>query len=563
MSNDNKFDRNTWQRFVRLAKPFLVSEQKYKAFALLFLLAAFSMSASGLNVLMSYVGRDFMTALSLKEKDEFIKHLYRYLGAFVGATLIVVFYRYTEERFGLMWRRWLSLKLVNQYFVSHAYYKINFFQGIDNPDQRIEEDIRSFTSQTLSFLLIIFNSVIALFAFMGILWSISSYLGIAAIGYATLGSIATYFLGKPLIGLNFAQLKKEADYRYKLINVRDNAESIAFFRGEQAERTRVRQRLKIALTNLRGIVDWSRNLNFFTTGYNYVVSILPTVVVAPLYLDGKIEFGVVTQAGMAFAHVLGALSIIVLNFGSLSAYAAVVRRLGSFADALDQCIAERPPSKILKVSTSPHLVFEDLTIATPDGDRKIVRNLSLDTEGKWLLITGASGSGKSSVLRVIAGIWTSGSGVVLRPPLEESFFIPQRPYMPLGTFRSQLLYPVNRRGVTDTTLLKVLRDVRLETTLERVGGFDAMHDWPNMLSTGEQQRLAFARLVLARPKYVYLDESTTALDMKNESLLYALLEEFAVSVLSVGYRGTLASHHHTVLELSDHATWRVEKGGRI
>jgi vitamin B12/bleomycin/antimicrobial peptide transport system ATP-binding/permease protein len=276
-----RFDGKAWGRFYSIAKLYFFSEKKRQAWSLLLLLALFSITNNGLNVLMNYVGRDFMTALSLKEKDDFFHQLYLYLGAFCLATPIVVFYRYTEERLGLYWRQWLSLKLLSLYFSNRAYYKINLERIIDNPDQRIEEDIRTFTTLSLSFLLIIFNSIITLVSFMGILWSISFPLTLAAVGYAVVGSIATYYLGRPLISLNFSQLKKEADYRYKLISIRDHAESIAFYRGERKEMIRVRQRLKVALDNLRLIIDWNRNLGFFRTGYNYVIVVLPTVIVAP------------------------------------------------------------------------------------------------------------------------------------------------------------------------------------------------------------------------------------------------------------------------------------------
>ncbi|RIL09477.1 MAG: ABC transporter ATP-binding protein [Proteobacteria bacterium] len=554
-----RFDRQALKRLATLAKPFFISELKWKACGLLLLIGCFSMSVSGVNVMMSYIGRDFMTSLSLKDEAEFFKQLYLYLGAFALATPIVVFYRYSEERLGLMWRRWLSTHILKRYFANHSYYRLNWFSGIDNPDQRIEEDIRSFCVQSLSFLLIIFNSCIALFAFMGILWTISVKLTIAVVLYAFVGSLLTYFLGRPLIGLNFAQLKKEADYRYKLINVRDNAESIAFFKGEAKEFTRTRQRLKTALTNLLSIINWNRNLNFFTTGYNYLVTILPTIIVAPLYLEGKIEFGVVTQAGFAFGQVLGALSIIVLNFGSLSAFAAVVNRLGSFWEALDEVEqGEAKGVSIIQTAEEKYIAFEDVTIYTPNRDQKLVERLSFVLIGQSLLITGPSGSGKSSLLRALAGLWSSGDGRITRPNLERSIFLPQRPYMILGTLRHQLLYAQRKRGRLDSELLDVLKLVKLEDMFKRVGGFDVTMDWSNVLSTGEQQRLAFARLILFNPNLAFLDEATTALDSDSEELIYQALKKRMNFYVSVGYRSTLAKYHDLVLELKGDGTWRLQ-----
>jgi putative ATP-binding cassette transporter len=554
-----KFDQKSWQRLLMLARPFFVGDKKLYAIGMLLALLALSLSIKGMDVLMSYVGRDFMTALSLRQRDEFINNLYLYLGAFALATPLIVFYRYTEERLALMWRRWLSQRIIERYFANRAYYKLSWYPGIDNPDQRIEEDVRSFTATSLSLFLIILQSVVALFAFMGVLSSISIYLVVGAVVYAALGSVCTYFLGRPLISLNYAQLKKEADYRYKLINVRDNAESVAFYRGESREGTRVRQRLKAVVGNMLEIINRNRLLNFFTTGYNYITILLPTVIVAPLYLDGKIEFGVVTQAALAFGQVLNALSIIVLNFGSLSAYAAVVRRLGVFWDALDDIDSPKETQSTIQTIDSEKISFKNVSILTPHRDQKLVQQLTFAMEADGLLITGASGTGKSSILRSLAGLWNAGEGVVERPPLASSMYIPQRPYMVMGTLRAQLLYGQSRSGFTDRELLSVIEQVGLVDTLNRVGGLDAAVDWSNILSTGEQQRLAFARVAISRPRFVYLDESTTALDESGEEQLYDLLRSFATNWISVGYRANLKRFHNYRLSLPGGGKWRFER----
>lgn len=554
-----RFNRQTLKSFVSIAKPFFVSEVRYQAYGLLLLLALFAAAVNGVNVLLSFVGRDFMTALAVREKDEFIRQLYRYLLVFGLATPIVVFYRYTEERFGLLWRRWLSRKMIDRYFAHTAYYKLNTFAGIDNPDQRIAEDIRSFTSQSLSFLLIIGNALIALFSFIGILWNISANLVIAVFAYAAMGSIATYYLGRPLIGLNFAQLKKEADYRYKLINVRDNAESVALYKNEAKEATRVRQRLKIAINNLLQIINWNRNLNFFTTGYNYLITILPTVIVAPAYLDERIEFGTITQAGFAFGQVLGALSIIVYNFGSLSSFAAVITRLGSFWSALDEIESGRfDVGSTIDFKEADHISFQNVTIYTPRRDQILLKDMTVELEaGQNLLVTGSSGSGKSSMIRVLSGLWTAGKGTITSPPREKSMYLPQRPYMVLGTLRNQLLYAAKQQTFSDEALFDILKQVGLEDMFRRVGGFNTEIDWANILSTGEQQKLGFARLLVARPEYAFLDEATTALDSKTEAQLYKKLSTIVKSYVSVGYSTSLSRYHNVVLVLTGSGDWRL------
>ncbi len=553
--------RETLRRLIRIARPFFNSDRKWLARGLLLLLACFSISVSLLNVKLSYINRDFMTALSLKERSEFFKQLLYYLIAFALISPVIVLYRYTEERFGLLWRRWLSLHTLEKYFANRSYYRINAYKGIDNPDQRIEEDVRSFCSQSLSILLILFNSIITITAFAGILWSISWYLVAAVLIYALVGSATAYFLGRPLIGLNFQQLRLEADYRYKLVNVRDNAESIAFYGAEPIEKTRTRQRLSRALKNLRQIISRNLKLNFFTTNYNYVLQILPIVIVSPLYLDGEIEFGAVLQAGGAFVAVVNALSIIVTNFGQLSSLTAVINRLGTFFEALDTVSKGEASDLVFNREEASMIACSGVTILTPSRDQTVLRDLNFELSKGGLLITGPSGMGKSTILRALSGLWNAGSGSVLTPKKSECLYLPQRPYMVLGTFRNQLVYGLAKKGITDGTLLAVINQVGLSESLNRVGGLNAVMDWPNFLSTGEQQRIAFARVILQQPKHVFLDEATTALDHKTEAYLYGILSRSTETIVSVGNRSNLSKFHEQVLELLGEGRYRIDRGG--
>ncbi len=499
-----------------------------------------------------------MNALNLREQQEFFKQLLYYLLAFACISPINVLYRYTEERFGLFWRRWLSLHTLDKYFSNRAYYRVSAYEGIDNPDQRIEEDVRSFCSQSLSILLILFNSIITITAFIGILWSISWTLVAAVLLYAMIGSFSAYYLGKPLIGLNFQQLRLEADYRYKLVNIRDNAESIAFYGGEGIEKTRTRQRLKRALKNLTAIIFRNLKLNFFTTNYNYILQILPIVIVAPLFLNGKIEFGAVLQAGGAFVAVVNALSIIVTNFGQLSSLTAVITRLGSFFEALDEARKPDVGENFFDRRTEDRIACKTVSIMTPKREQTVLRNLNLDLTSGGLLITGPSGMGKSTILRALSGLWNSGSGLIITPAREHCLYLPQRPYMVLGTFRNQLVYGLRKKGITDGSLLAVINQVGLSESLNRVGGLNGVLDWPNFLSTGEQQRIAFARLILAQPQFIFLDEATTAIDQKTEAYLYGLLGRFAKVIVSIGYRSNLAKFHTHVLELTGEGNYRID-----
>lgn len=557
-----QIDRQTFKRLWRLVKPFFLSNVWWKAWGLLLLLGLFLGLMALINVKLSFANRDVITALSLKEQDQFFTNLFWYLFFFALATPMTVFYSYTEQRLALLWRLWLSRQLLKKYFQKLAYYRVGSYEGIDNPDQRIEEDVRTFTATTLSLFLIFCNALITLVSFIVILWSISINLILAVLAYSLLGTIITYFVGRPLISLNFAQLRKEANYRYKLVNVRDNAESIAFSRGDAKELTRTRQRLKKAVENFRRIINVNRNLNLFIVGYNYLKPVIPVIVVAPLYLRSEIEFGVITQSAEVFVRVADALSILIQNFATISNITAVVTRLGSFTEAL-QDVSEKAPLLSeggAKVNEEPRIAFDKVDIMTPQRDQLLLRELSFSLERGGVLVIGPSGSGKSSIFRVISGLWSASSGQIIRPAMEHCIFLPQRPYMVLGTIRNQLLYSTARRGVPDKELLRALEEVGLEEILQRIPhGFDAFLDWNTMLSTGEQQRMAFARLLLAQPHFAFLDEATTAIDAESEELLYGLVSKITKAHMSIGYRENLAKYHHTLIELKGDGKWRIEK----
>ncbi|KAI5674817.1 hypothetical protein M9H77_15181 [Catharanthus roseus] len=628
--------QNLARRFWKVAAPYWSSDDKVQARLQLAAVFALTFGTTGISVGFSFLGRDFFNALANKDQEQFTKQLLYYLASFAGGIPVFVLRDYARDTLALRWRSWMTSYYVERYLKNQTFYKIQAQSIIDNPDQRIVDDLSSFTGTALSFSLILFNAAVDLISFSNILYGIYPPLFIVLLVYSIGGTAISIFLGKGLVNLNFMQEKKEADFRYGLVRIRENAESIAFYGGEENEMQLLLQRFRSAFENLTELLISSRNLEFFTNGYRYLIQILPAAVVAPLFFSGKIEFGVINQSVSAFNHILGDFSLIVYQFQAISAFSAVIDRLGEFDDVLDAKSAKcyQDPMEEIElqyydVNTSdaldsngsmplkncPKLLdIDHLTIQTPTSGEILIRDLSVEIyEKNHLLITGPSGSGKTSLLRTVAGLWNSGQGKITfytrdardpQPPISldvssaseihvhserisqrtsrDVFFLPQKPYMVLGTLRQQLLYPTwtedtismsddpkpigsppfligspstaciygQPQKPTTDELIQVLEDVRLGYLLSRFNSLDSMYEWASALSLGEQQRLAFARLLLSKPSLVLLDEATSALDEANETHLYRQIGEAGVTYISIGHRSSLYKHHKRLLHIS-------------
>lgn len=563
---NGRFLRDLW----RLVRPYWYSEEKWSARTLLAAIVALTLGMVWINVEINQWQNAFFNSLQDKQQDVFFELLIRF-GWLAAAFIVMAVYQlYLNQWLQIRWRRWLTDRYLDEWLAERTYYRMQLAdRGTDNPDQRIAEDFRLFIAQTLSLTLGFINALVTLVSFIGILWGLSGVLELTvggtvyeipgymvwvALAYAALGTWLTHRIGKPLIGLNFNQQRYEADFRFGLVRFRENAEGVALYRGEAQELAGFRRRFAEVVANWIRIMIQQKRLTWFTAGYSQVAVIFPYVVAAPRYFSGAIPLGGLMQTASAFSQVQGALSWFIEAYTTFAEWRASAERLITFEHAMQRAIDQRQDGggAAVEDATAARLEIRDLALALPNAQPLLEQGSLTIAPGESVLLTGPSGSGKSTLFRAIAGIWPFAKGLIRRPA-GPTLFLPQRPYLPIGSLRSAVTFPAEPGRFTDEAIREALVACGLPQLADRLD--DDQH-WALQLSPGEQQRLAFARALLLRPAWLYLDEATAALDEASEERMYRLLKERlpGTALVSIGHRPTLRRFHEQRFDLRSAGT---------
>ena len=555
-----QFFRDVWY----LTKSYWQSEEKKKAFFLLGCIIALTLGVVYMLVLLNQWNNSFYSALQNYDAKKIFDELIHFSWLAAIYILLAVYSYYLQQTLILNWRRWLTTRFIDIWLQNKTYYNLQMFgKDTDNPDQRISEDVRQFVEMTLSFgigilkafctfasfVVILYNLSGSLsFTFMGKTWTINGYMLWASLIYSVIGTYITHIVGRKLVKINFIQQKYEADFRFSMIRLRESAESVAFYRGEAQEGSVFKQRFKMLLDNFWKLVNKQKQLVFLNSGYSQIAIIFPFVVAMNRYLTKEVTLGGLMQVASAFGRVQDSLSYFVDMYSSIAQWQAVVMRLTYFGRHMHEVSQQAERFHVERFAAADVVEADNMQINLPDG-KPLLENISFTLHpGHNVLIKGVSGSGKSTLLRAVSGIWPFVDGKIFLPERDKLMFIPQKPYLPLGTLRAALNSPGNK-PIDDTELIYLMDLCQIGYLKDKL---DLEADWSHVLSVGEQQRLAFVRAHIQQPQWLFLDEATSALDEDTEATMYSLLQERLqqTTVVSVGHRSTLNKYHELVLRLN-------------
>ena len=552
-----QFFQDVWY----LTKSYWKSEEKKKAFWLLTCIIALTLGIVFMLVQLNTWNNSFYSALQNYDAEKIFSELIHFSWLAAIYIILAVYSYYLQQTLILHWRRWLTTRFIDIWLQNKTYYNLQMFgKDTDNPDQRISEDVRQFVEMTLGFAIGILKSLCTFisfvfilyqlsgplsFSFMGKTWTIHGYMLWASLLYSVLGTYITHVVGRKLVKLNFIQQRYEADFRFSMIRLRESAESVAFYRGEAQEGRVFKNRFKLLLDNFWQLVNKQKQLVFLNSGYSQIAIIFPFVVAMNRYLSKEVSLGGLMQVASAFGRVQDSLSYFVDMYSSIAQWQAVVMRLTYFGRHMHEVSQQAEQFHVERFATSEAVSVEQMQVNLPD-DTALLQDINFTLQpGRNVLIKGVSGSGKSTLLRALAGIWPFVTGKINLPKTEELMFIPQKPYIPLGSLREALLYP-GKKPLSDEELLYLLDLCQIGYLRDKL---DLVADWSHVLSVGEQQRLAFVRAHIQEPKWLFLDEATSALDEDTEAAMYALLAErlTQTTLVSIGHRSTLNKYHELML----------------